>query len=68
MPALKSSQPQPRPTKQRMRKEITGRHVLFLMLGFFAVIIATDSFLVYKAISTFGGIETARRLPKRSGL
>lgn len=49
--------PQPRPTKQ-MRKEITGRHVLFLMLGFFAVIIATDSFLVYKAISTFGGIET----------
>ncbi len=44
--------------KKRMPKEITGRHVLFTMIGFFAVIIATDSWLVYKAISTFGGIET----------
>jgi nitrogen fixation protein FixH len=44
--------------KKRMPKEITGRHVLFTMLGFFAVIIATDSWLVYKAVSTFGGIET----------
>jgi nitrogen fixation protein FixH len=44
--------------KKRMPREITGRHVLFLMLGFFAVIIATDSWLVYKAVSTFGGVET----------
>lgn len=44
--------------KKRMPKEITGRHVLFLVLGFFAVIIATDTWLVYKAVSTFGGIET----------
>jgi nitrogen fixation protein FixH len=43
---------------KRMFKEITGRHVLFLMLGFFGVIIATDAYLVYKAVSTFGGIET----------
>jgi nitrogen fixation protein FixH len=41
-----------------MRKQITGRHVLFAMLGFFGVIIATDAYLVYKAVSTFGGIET----------
>ncbi len=47
----------PKPAK-RMVKEITGRHVLFLMLGFFGVIIATDSYLVYKAVSTFGGLET----------
>jgi nitrogen fixation protein FixH len=38
--------------------QITGRHVLFAMLGFFGVIIATDAYLVYKAVSTFGGIET----------
>lgn len=44
--------------KKRMPREITGRHVLLLMVGFFAVIIATDSWLVYKAVSTFGGIET----------
>lgn len=37
---------------------ITGRHVLFLMLGFFGIIIATDAYLVYKAVSTFGGVET----------
>ena len=55
VPQADTSQP---PPGKQMRKEVTGRHVLFLMLGFFAVIIATDSFLVYKAISTFGGIET----------
>lgn len=52
----------PKPAKRqpgkRMFNEITGRHVLFLMLGFFGVIIATDSYLVYKAVSTFGGLET----------
>ena len=47
----------PQPGK-RMFKEITGRHVLFLMLGFFGIIIATDSYLVYKAVSTFSGIES----------
>jgi nitrogen fixation protein FixH len=38
--------------------QITGRHVLFTMVGFFGFIIATDAYLVYKAVSTFGGIET----------
>jgi nitrogen fixation protein FixH len=41
-----------------MPREITGRHELFLMLGFFGLIIATDAYLVFKAVSTFGGIET----------
>jgi nitrogen fixation protein FixH len=41
-----------------MPREITGRHVLLAMLGFFGFIIATDAFLVYKAVSTFGGVET----------
>lgn len=43
---------------QPMRREINGRHVLLAMVGFFGLIIATDAYLVYKAVSTFGGIET----------
>jgi nitrogen fixation protein FixH len=34
---------------------INGWHVLAAMLGFFAAIIAVDSVLIYKAVSTFGG-------------
>jgi nitrogen fixation protein FixH len=37
---------------------ITGKHVLFTLLAFFALILATNTYLVTKAISTFGGIET----------
>lgn len=37
---------------------VTGRHVLVWMLAFFGVIIVTDAYLVYKAVSTFGGVET----------
>ncbi|MBA4130616.1 MAG: hypothetical protein C0519_04240 [Hyphomicrobium sp.] len=58
MMATGGPKPGKRQPGKRMFKEITGRHVLFLMLGFFGVIIATDAFLVYKAVSTFGGIET----------
>lgn len=39
--------------------QITGRKVLIAMLAFFGVIIAVDSVMMYQAISTFGGIETA---------
>lgn len=37
---------------------LTGTHVFALIVGFFLLIIATNSWLVYKAVSTFGGIET----------
>ncbi len=37
---------------------VTGRHVLVWMVAFFGLIIAIDSYLVYKAVSTFSGIET----------
>ncbi|MCU0954117.1 MAG: FixH family protein [Hyphomicrobium sp.] len=57
MTALASASGEPSPPKVA-RMQITGRHVLFTMLGFFGVIIATDAYLVYKAVSTFGGIET----------
>lgn len=57
MTALASIPGEPSPPKDA-RMQITGRHVLFTMLGFFGFIIATDAYLVYKAVSTFGGIET----------
>lgn len=40
-------------------RELNGWHVLAAMLAFFGTIIAVDSVLIYKAVSTFGGIESA---------
>jgi nitrogen fixation protein FixH len=37
---------------------LLGRHVLIMMLSFFGVIVAVDSFMIYRAVSTFGGLET----------
>lgn len=39
-------------------KELTGRVVLLLLVGFFGVIFAANGVLVQKALSTFGGVET----------
>lgn len=39
-------------------RRITGWHVMLGMVGFFATIIAVDSVLVYRAVSTFGGVDT----------
>ena len=41
----------------RPAREIRGGHVLVAMLAFFGTIIAVDSVLIYKAVSTFGGVE-----------
>lgn len=38
---------------------LSGRHVLVAMISFFAVIIVADSIMIYKALSTFGGLENA---------
>lgn len=35
-----------------------GSHVLMIFVGFFGTIIAVDGYMIYKAVSTFGGIET----------
>lgn len=40
-----------------MTRELTGRHVLFIMLGFFGVIITVNLFMASKAIGTFSGVE-----------
>ena len=39
-------------------KQITGRHVLFMMLGFFAAIIVVNGIFTYFAIASFSGLET----------
>lgn len=40
------------------KNEITGRHVLYALVSFFLAVTAVDVFMIYKALSTFGGIET----------
>ncbi len=44
---------------QRERKpwEVTGRMVLGMMVGFFAVVIGVNVFMAHEALSTFGGVE-----------
>ena len=39
-------------------RELTGRTVLFLMVAFFTVIVGVNTFMVFQALSTFGGVET----------
>lgn len=36
-----------------------GWHVLASMVAFFAVIVAADATLIYKALATFGGVDNA---------
>ena len=38
-------------------KELTGRHVLYILIGFFGVIFAVNGYMAYAAISTFNGRE-----------
>lgn len=42
----------------RKPREITGKHVLFSLLGFFGVVFAVNAAMVKAATSTFGGVET----------
>jgi nitrogen fixation protein FixH len=39
-------------------REITGRFVLFTLLGFFGVVFAVNGVMIRAATSTFGGVET----------
>lgn len=42
-----------------MRRELTGRHVLLITISAFAVIIAVNLLLAFKAVGTFPGLEVA---------
>lgn len=44
---------------QREGRALSGRQVLVAMLTFFGVIVTADAVLIYKALSTFGGLDNA---------
>ncbi len=39
-------------------RTLSGRHVLFGFIAFFAIVFIADAYMIYKAVSTFGGLET----------
>ena len=45
-------------TGSKKTKELTGRHVLMIFCGAFAVIIGANLALAYSAVGTFPGLET----------
>jgi nitrogen fixation protein FixH len=48
----------PRPHETRKPRELTGRAVLFCILGFFGIVAAMNAVLVRAATTTFGGVDT----------
>lgn len=40
-----------------MRRELTGRHVLFIVLASFGVIVGVNLLLAWQAVATFPGLE-----------
>jgi len=45
----------PRPDHER---QLTGRHVLMMLIGFFGLVFAVNIAMVRAAITTFGGVDT----------
>jgi nitrogen fixation protein FixH len=41
-----------------LKPRFRGSHVLTILVCFFGTIFAVDGFMVYRAVSTFGGVET----------
>lgn len=39
-------------------RALSGRHVLFVFIGFFAIVFAANGLMIYQAVSTFGGLDT----------
>jgi nitrogen fixation protein FixH len=54
----RSGRPYGNAMPQGAPREITGRMVLFCLLGFFAVVFAVNGVMIHEALSTFGGVET----------
>ena len=40
-------------------RPVTGRMVLFCLIGFFAVVAGVNAIMIRAAVSTFSGVETA---------
>jgi nitrogen fixation protein FixH len=51
---------------QRSARDLTGRHVLLMVLAFFGVIFAVNGVFIYSALSTYSGGVTQE--PYRKGL
>lgn len=45
-------------TTSTSKRRIRGHHVLMILVAFFATIATVDGFMIYRAVSTFGGVET----------
>jgi len=46
------------PSRQDKPREVTGRTVLFWLIGFFGFVFIINAIMVRAATSTFGGVET----------
>jgi len=44
-----------------MKKPLTGRKVLFIIVSFFGVIMSVNFYMAYRAISTFPGLESQHK-------
>ena len=42
-------------TQERPQRELTGRHVLFMVVAFFVVIIAVNTYFITAAVTSFRG-------------
>jgi nitrogen fixation protein FixH len=47
------------PAQTAISRGVKGRHVLWGMIGFFSVVVGVNGTMIYSAISTFGGLESA---------
>lgn len=47
----------PLPIRADDGRTLSGRHVLFGLIAFFAIVFIADAYMIYKAVSTFGGLE-----------
>jgi nitrogen fixation protein FixH len=56
--SLATRHPDGKERTQHVPREVTGRMVLFCLLGFFAIIFAVNGVMIHEALSTFGGVET----------
>ena len=41
------------------RRALNGRHVLLTFIAFFVIVFAVNGFMIYQAVSTFGGVDNA---------
>jgi len=47
------------PARRKPARPLTGRTVLFCLLGFFGTVTAVNAIMIREALTTFGGLETS---------